>query len=305
VANQVKTIQIVAPAKINLFLDILGRRTDGYHEIKSLILPISLYDRITIEATEREIETVSETAVMFKGIPWPISLGNANDNLTTRAARVLKKETGYAGGARIILEKHVPIAGGLGGGSSDAASVLKGLNTLWHTGISVQELMNLGASLGSDIPAMVHGGVICAEGIGERITPVPKSVGLPVWVLLVNPGFTVSTKDIYSRYIPDLTSISSQSMFDGVLSGLKHGCIESIAENLFNALEKTVFRKYPILEMIKKELEQAGALGVLLSGTGATVFALVRDAEHGQQVQTRLRESLGCPVWTGIFQAID
>jgi len=302
--NQNKRIEIQAPAKVNLFLDILGKRPDKYHDIRSLLVPVALFDKVVIETRGQGIETIVDSKIMFEGIPWPVSMVKDADNLTTRAARLLKETTGYPGGARIVLEKRIPIAGGLGGGSSDAAAVLNGLNTIWNTGLSREELMNLGSSLGSDVPALVHDGVVCMEGTGDRVTPVPMNTGCSLWMVLVNPGFGVSTTDIYSRYTPDLTSVSSQTMFDRVLSGLADGCQQRIAGGLFNVLQKTVFRKYPLLELIKKELEKAGAMGVLLSGTGATVFALVQDADHGRKVEVRLRESVDCPVWTGIVKAI-
>jgi len=152
-----KRLKIKAPAKVNLFLDVLGKRDDGYHEIRSLLLPVSLFDQLILENTPGRIETVTKSQMYLKGIPWPVSMGSLDDNLATRAARLLKETTGIRCGARIILEKHIPIAGGMGGGSSDAAAVLKGLNTLWSTGLSQNELMALGAKLGCDIPALVHG----------------------------------------------------------------------------------------------------------------------------------------------------
>ncbi len=297
-------IEVRAPAKVNLFLDIHGKRADGYHSIRSLLVPVSLSDNVVIKTQKTDIETIMQSSVKLDGIPWPIAMASSEDNLTTRAARLLKATTGYPEGARIYLEKNVPIAGGLGGGSADAAAVLKGLNTVWKTGLSIEALMKLGARLGSDIPAMVHGGVICMEGRGERITPVSRDSGSPLWMVLVNPGFGVSTADIYSRYTSDLTSTVSEDKFNYILSGLGKGCLETIRNGLFNSLQKTVFRKYPLLEVIKNELEQAKALGVLLSGTGSTILGLVRDVDHGLDVEARVRRALGCPVWTSVIKAI-
>ena len=160
-ANTMQRMEILAPAKINLFLDVLGKRPDGYHNIKSIVLPVSVYDRVVLENQTDGIETVAAGDIQFPGIPWAISLCRPDDNLTTRAARLLKEATGHHGGVRITLEKSIPIGAGLGGGSSDAAAVLKGLNALWKTGLSQDRLISLGKRLGCDIPALIHGGSLC------------------------------------------------------------------------------------------------------------------------------------------------
>ena len=290
-------IEVPSFAKINLFLNVRGKRTDGYHEIQSLVLPVSLSDNVIIETCDRDIETFVENEIMLKGIPWPFSLGKPEDNLVTRAALLLKEATGYSGGARLTLEKNIPIAGGLGGGSSNAASVLHGLNRLWKTGLSRDELMDLGARLGSDIPALVHGGMVCMEGRGDQITPVFLNSECSLWMVLINLGLGISTTDVYSRYTQDLTSGIAEAKFKNILSGIKKGCRNTIADGLYNALQKPVFRKYPLLKIIKNKLEQAGAIGVLLSGTGSTIFALVQDADHGRHVETCMHKALGCPIW--------
>ncbi len=300
-----KRLTIKAPAKINLFLDVLGKRTDGYHEIKSLVMPVSLFDRITLEATPALVETVAARSILFSGIPWPFSMGARTNNLTTRAAMLLKKTTGYRGGVRIRLEKHIPIGGGMGGGSSDAAAVLTGLNKLWDTGLAKNELMALGAQLGCDIPALVHGGTIEITGRGELIRTVRRAVSPARWLLLVNPGICISTCDIYSRYKPGLTSKSTRAKFHSILRGLEKGSLDCISAGLFNALQNTVYRKYPLLNIIHNELEKATPKGVLLSGSGATVFALVENRSQGRRLQTRIQSALDCPLWTCIVRAID
>ncbi len=298
-------LEIKAPAKINVYLDVLGKRTDGYHQIKSLLLPISLFDRLILEDIPAGIETIGKIRTHFKGIPWPISMGPLKDNLTTRAAHLLKEITGYRRGARIVLEKQIPIAGGMGGGSSDAAAVLKGLNTLWNTGLSREEIMALGSRLGSDIPALIHGGAIEMNGRGEHIRPIRWTIPPDLWLVLVNPGLGISTGDIYSRYTPDLTPPATQGIFQSILFGLEDGSLDQIAAGLFNALQKTVFQKYPLLEIIHNELEKSNAKGVLLSGTGSTVFALVANRTQGHDLETQIRETLDCPLWTSVVQAIE
>ena len=297
-------LEIQAPAKINLFLDILGKRPDGYHNIKSIVLPVSVYDRVVLENRPAGIETVAERDIQLPGIPWAMAWCPAADNLTTRAARLLKEATGHPGGVRIILKKNIPIGAGLGGGSSDAAAVLSGLNTLWETGLSQDRLMALGTRLGCDIPALIHGGSLCMEGVGEQITPIRRNAQKPLWLLLVYPGFAVSTTDIYARHTASLTSAPPADKFHQVVSGLEQGVPAQVAAGLYNALQPAAFRKYPLLELIKNKLAAAGALGVQLTGSGSTLYALVQDADHGHVLDGRLRKSIECPAWTCVAQAI-
>ncbi len=303
-SRRIQRLAIKAPAKINLFLEVLGKRGDGYHEIKSLVLPVSLFDRISLEITSGVIETAADNPARFPGIPWPVSMGPPEDNLTTQAARLLRKTTGCRLGARIRLKKNIPIGGGLGGGSSDAAAVLQGLNRLWNTGLSRDELMALGARLGCDIPALVHGGALEITGRGEHIRPLRRAAAPRLWLVLVNPGISISTGDIYARYQPGLTSRPSRNKLPSIVRGLEEGSLDRIAAGLFNALRATVYRKYPLLAIIHNELEQAGAKGVLLSGTGATVFALAASRAQGRRLAKRVRAAAGCPLWTCVARAI-
>lgn len=195
-------ITIKAPAKINLFLDVLGKRPDGYHNIKSLLLPISLFDTIRIERRTANISTVISPVCRFRGIPWPFSIGNNDENLITRAAKLLKTCTGCRKGARISMMKRIPIGAGLGGGSADAAAVLTGLNRFWKTGLAREQLMEIGAQIGCDVPALIHGGAICMEERGEIITPITR-FKRDFLMLLVYPGFAISTGNIYHRYDQD------------------------------------------------------------------------------------------------------
>ena len=303
-ANTMQRMEIKAPAKINLFLDVLGKRPDGYHNIKSIVLPVSLYDRIILENRPDGIETVAGHDIQLPGIPWTIAMCRSEDNLATRAARLLKEVTGHPGGVRITLKKSIPIGAGLGGGSSNAATVLKGLNTLWQTGLSQDRLISLGIRLGCDIPALIHGGSLCMEGVGEQLTPLRRNTHKRLWMLLVYPGLAISTTDIYARYKSGLTSTPPADKFQQIVSGLEKGIPALVAAGLFNALQATVFQKYPLLELIKNKLAAAGALGVQLTGSGSTLYALVRDADHGHALAGYLRKSSECPAWTCVAQAI-
>lgn len=292
-----------APAKINLYLEVLGRRENGYHDIRSVVVPVSLYDVVKLEKTDGPIETTVETStIVTREAMW---LTKPEENLTTKAAVLLKQVTGYAGGARIHLEKSIPVGSGLGGGSSDAAAVLTGLNRLWQTGISKEKLMRIGSQLGSDVPAMVHGGAVCVEGLGEKITPVPVAQDKKEsewWVVILNPGFAVSTRDIYSRYVPSLTS--GQIPFSSMVSALREGNMALVGSGLFNGLQKTVFMKYPLIEIIAETIEKAGAIGVSLTGSGASVFGLARDDGHARRIGEHARKTLGFPVWSRVVRTL-
>jgi len=248
-------ITIKTPAKINLFLDVLGKRQDGYHNIKSLLLPISLFDTIRIENRARNISAVVSPVCRFMGIPWGFSMGSKDDNLIIRAANFFKTYTACRKGAAIFLTKRIPIGAGLGGGSSDAAAVLIGLNRLWKTGLSREQLMEIGVRIGCDVPALIHGGAIRMEGRGETISPINDLVKCDFLMLLVYPGCAISTRDIYQRYDrhfeQSLLRGSADLKFNLIMAGLKRGSTRLIGKGLFNALQETVFRKYPLLEIIK------------------------------------------------------
>ena len=295
-----------APAKINLYLEVLGRRDNGYHDIRTVMAPISLYDTVTLKPIPHGVETVWEN-----GREDDHSLVRSEDNLTTKAAHLMKDLTGHPGGMRIHLKKHIPVGGGLGGGSADAAAVLIGLNRLWNAGVAVETLMEIGFRLGCDVPAMVHGGVVCSEGLGEKVAPVvfdsrggvgDHGAGGSWRVVLVNPGFSVATGDIYSRCRTSLTSedVPIRSM----VSALGEGDLDAVSGSLFNGLQRMVFAKYPLIEMIADGLVAAGARGVLLSGSGATVFGLAREEQHAREMAERLPEALGFSVWSEIASIV-
>jgi 4-diphosphocytidyl-2-C-methyl-D-erythritol kinase len=299
----------LAPSKVNLFLQVLGKRTDGYHDIRSILAPVSLFDEIRIETTQSPgIETIiDESGIRLNGIPWPAQMPRSEDNLATRAAALLKKAAGYPGGARIRIKKNIPVAGGLGGGSSDAAAALNALNSAWRTNLPREELMEIGGRLGCDIPAMIHGGTVLMEGRGERVSRIKDGSAEKLdWrILLVNPGVGISTADIYSRYKTDLTCAAPADKFQLVESGLLKGQPEKIAEGMFNSLEEIVYRKYPLLKIMNEKIAEAGALGVLLSGSGATLLALVRDERQGAELESRIRKVISCPVWTCLVGIIS
>lgn len=303
-----KAIQIKASAKINLFLDVLGKRQDGYHNIKSLLMPISLYDTIKLESRPHHLSAVINPMCRFKGIRWPFSMGNTDENLIMKAARQFRACTGCRKGVLISMIKRIPIGAGLGGGSADAAAVLKGLNRLWKTGLSITQLTEIGARIGCDVPALIRGGAIYVEGRGEDITPVDQPLRRELWILLIYPGFSISTADIYRRYNHQ-PKRSFPPSFPGrqiqyIVSGLKRGSTELIGKGLFNALQQTVFQKYPLLEMIKKCLEQTGVKHVLLTGSGSTVFVLLKNRNEGENIAKLVHQQIETPLWTQVVHTI-
>ena len=303
-------IKIKAFAKINLFLDVLNKRPDGYHNIRSLLTAVSLSDDISIASRPKEISTSITPACRFPGVPWDFSMGANDKNLITRAARLLKKHTGCRKGAAISLTKRIPIGAGLGGGSADAAAVLTGLNRLWKTGLSREQLREISAQIGCDVPALIHGGAMRMEGRGEIITPIAQAAENGLWLLLVYPGFAISTTDIYRRLdrrrrtSPRPPKAAIDRKFRLVLSGLEKGCQEDIGQGLFNAFQEAVFEKFPILEMIKNNLEKLGCKHVVLTGSGSTLFVPVKNRKEGLEAAGRLGRRFGSPLWTRVVHTI-
>lgn len=258
-------MKIVLPsfAKINWTLDILGRRPDGYHELRTLLQTVSVHDELTFETTGRGIEIVCD----HPEVPCDES------NLAHRAARLLADFTGARGGVRITIDKRMPVAAGIGGGSSNAAVTLIALQKLWGLKLATRDLFSLGAKLGADVPFFFMGGTCLGAGRGDEIYPLAdiREENL----LLVNAGIAVPTREVYALLPPELTNpdpadkmpLSSEAAY--AASTTPGGQI-----TLHNDLEKTVFARHPLLVEVKQRLEKAGAGGVLMSGSGSTVFAV-------------------------------
>ncbi|MBM4144104.1 MAG: 4-(cytidine 5'-diphospho)-2-C-methyl-D-erythritol kinase [Lentisphaerae bacterium] len=295
-------LKLRTPAKINLFLEVLGRRATGYHDIVSVMTPVSLYDEIKLEAADEGIAT---RTVFGNGEHVdPRGLLDTAHNLADRAAAALKARTGHAGGVRIALTKNIPVGGGLGGGSADAAAVLIGLNELWGAGLAPETLMEIGAGLGCDVPGLVRGGPVLVEGLGERVRPLPvdKPGRNGWWVVIANPGFPVATRDIYSRCCPPLTSRRSSA--NSIASALREGDLERVADGVYNGLQDTVFRKYPLIQMLAEKLTACGACAALLSGSGASVFGLARDEGHALEIRQATAAWLPETAWTAVARTL-
>ena len=257
-----------AYAKINLGLDIVGKRSDGYHLLRMVMQTLELHDTVTIRKMEPEhgIKTVTD-------VSW---VKDDKDNLAYRAALLLKEKYGLEEGMEIRIEKKIPAAAGLAGGSSDAAAVLRGVNRLFSLGLDKDELKKLGVSLGADVPYCIEGGTKLSEGIGELLTPVKSKIkGCPV--LLIKPERGISTKEAYGEYDRNQSEIHPDT--EAIVSAIEEGNLPRLGRLLRNVLEKTALKKLPEIGEIKDFLLYKRLRGVLMSGSGPTVFAFDEDRE--------------------------
>lgn len=267
-----------APAKINLFLEVLGRRPDGYHEIETVMLAVSLADRVEFWRRPGAATTLSVSGPEAAGVPADGS------NLAARAAELLRAEGGArAAGLHLHVEKHVPAGGGLGGGSSDAAAVLRGLNRLWGLGARREDLAAAAARLGSDVAFFLHGGLAVCRGRGERVEPVElpaaAAAGAPEIVLFVPPVRT-STRRVYAEAETGLTN--PRRACNSLLRALRREDWSVAGQELFNRLEEPVYRARPELAAARERMAQELSLGVLLSGSGSCIYGLAAPGDTGR-----------------------
>ena len=272
------TLTLKALAKINLGLDVLGRRDNGYHDVRMVMQTIYLYDNVTLTRIE-EPRIQVETNLSY----LPVD----ENNIAYKAAKLLIDEFGIQEGVHIKLEKRIPVAAGMAGGSSNAAAVLVGMNRMFDLGLSQSELMERGVSLGADVPYCVMRGTALAEGIGEELSslpPMPKC-----YILVAKPAISVSTKWVYETL--DAKEIVEHPDIDGILQGLKEQDLSKIASSMGNVLESVTIERYPIIETIKDAMKEAGALNAMMSGSGPTVFGLFEDENTAQAAYEAMKES--------------
>ena len=262
----------LAYAKINLTLEVLGRRDDGYHEVATVLQTVSLYDRLTF-SPDSEIRV--ECSVPALSNP---------DNLAWRAAVALKKATGYAGGARITIEKGIPEAMGLGGGSSDAAATLVALNRLWGLGLTATDLEDVGRDLGADVPFLVGGGTAMGTGRGDylkRLRPLLRQ-----WLVMVCPLANIEEKTRRMYALLDREFYTSGQVTRALVEAMDQGCFSW--QMLYNAFEAVAFDVLPGLDGVMRDVEASGACHVSLSGSGPALYTLVADKEEGRRIRDGL-----------------
>lgn len=270
-------LELKALAKINLGLDVLGRRENGYHDVRMVMQTIYLYDDVILKK-RKEPGIKVDTNLFF----LPVN----EHNIAYQAADLLIKEFGITDGVEIRLTKHIPVAAGMAGGSSNAAAVLFGMNRMFELGLSEQELMDRGVKLGADVPYCIMRGTVLAEGIGEKLTPlspVPKC-----YVLVAKPSVSVSTRTVYEKL--DSKEIIDHPDIDGLLTGLENGDLMQVAASMGNVLEQVTISDYPVIEEIKDAMKEAGALNAMMSGSGPTVFGLFRERSRAKKALALIRK---------------
>lgn len=269
-------MELKALGKVNLGLDILGRKENGYHEVRMVMQTVYLYDRVILERS-RMPGIMVETNLRF----LPVN----ENNIAYRAAALMKKEFGIDEGIKIILDKHIPVAAGMAGGSANAAAVLFGMNRMYGLGLSEEELKKRGVNLGADVPYCIMRGTVLAEGIGEKLTPLPS---IPkCYVLIAKPPLSASTEIVYEKY--DALSQVEHPDIDGIIQGLEIGDIGRVASGMGNVLEQVMLKEYPVIAQIKKAMLDLGALGALMSGSGPTVFGLFESRSQARMAARKIK----------------
>ena len=274
------TLRVRAHAKINLYLNVLGKRDDGYHELETIFHSIALHDDVIIRLSDAKKITVR---CAHPGVP------NDARNLAYRAARCLSGAVGGIGGVAIDIYKRIPVAAGLAGGSANAAAVLHGINQLFGCGFTQTELMQMGTGLGADVPFCLQGGAAFGRGIGEVLTPLPALSDTPI--LLLNPGIAVATANIFKKLHFFLTNGEKCSII--IETFVKRGELVGIGANLYNRLEMPAFIAHPEIAALKSQLStQADCHGALMTGSGATVFGLMQDIAAAERSASRFQNNV-------------
>lgn len=271
-------ISLKALAKINLGLDVVRRREDGYHEVRMIMQTIQLYDRLDIKRTQ-EPGIQIQTNLSF----LPVN----ENNLIYKAAKLLMDEFSITDGVSVKLDKRIPVAAGMAGGSTDAAAMLIGVNRLFSLGLTKRELMERGLQIGADVPYCIMRGTALAEGIGEALSPLPPMIKCPV--LIAKPSISVSTKFVYQNLKLDDTTIHPD--IDRLIDDIKAKSLHDIAAHMGNVLETVTIPNYPVIDEIKKHMLSNGAVGAMMSGSGPTVFGLFDDEDTAKKAYKAMRSS--------------
>lgn len=284
------TLEKHSPCKVNLLLNILGRRTDGFHELESVMHPVSICDRLSFERRGQSLELTCNDSNLPVG----------PENLVHRAASTFLQAARIQAGVKIHLEKRIPIAAGLGGGSSNAATTLLGLNQLFDAHLTAEKLHGLAAALGSDVPFFLQANPALATGRGENIQPLGFFPGLRemAW-LLIHPGFGVSTAWAYQNLARFPAALNGQpGRAQKLVAMLQTGEVSTAAVEFYNSLEAPVHEKYPLLALFQEFLRSHGATATLMSGSGSTTFALLPSVPAAETLAESFKTRFGATCWT-------
>ena len=274
------TIRLKALAKINIGLDVLRRREDGYHDVKMIMQTVGIYDQICLNR-EKTPGIRVKTNLFY--------LPDNENNLVYKAAKLLMDEFSIEDGVSIDLNKYIPVAAGMAGGSSDAASVLYGMNKMFSLGLSQDELMRRGVKIGADVPYCIMRGTALAEGIGEILMPLPPMPAC--FVLVAKPGISVSTKFVYENLHANDLRPEQHPDIDAAIAGIRAGDLKATAQAMGNVLELVTAREYPVIEEIKNFMKKRGALNAMMSGSGPTVFGLFENKTMARNAFYQLRRT--------------
>ena len=273
-------IRLKALAKINLGLDVIRRKEDGYHEVKMIMQTINLHDQVHIRKIEEDTIRI-RTNLYY--------LPNNENNIAYKAAKLLKDEFQLPGGISIHIKKSIPVAAGMAGGSTDAAAVLFGINKMYGLKLSQQELMDRGVKLGADVPYCIMRGTALAEGIGEKLTKLPA---MPkCHILIAKPPINVSTKFVYENLHANDMKPEDHPPVDTQLEALEEGNLEKLVANMGNVLERVTIPEHPVINEIKQMMLECGALGSMMSGSGPTVFGIFTDYTKAKEAYQKIRQS--------------
>ncbi|WP_332238351.1 4-(cytidine 5'-diphospho)-2-C-methyl-D-erythritol kinase [Sporolactobacillus sp. KGMB 08714] len=261
-----------APAKINLSLDVLGRREDGYHEVRMVMATIDLADRV-------ECESLAEDEIIIRAsAPY---VPEDDRNFAYQAAKLIKEKYSIRAGVRVSIDKRIPVAAGLAGGSSDAAATIRALNRLWKIGMTYESMLDIAGKVGSDVAFCIKGGTALATGRGEKISPLPPLP--PCWIILVKPDVSVSTAQIYREW-DDQPAPALHPDVDAMIAAIARGDFLAICRLLGNTLEAVTMNKVAEIARIKAHMNRIGAEGILMSGSGPTVFGLTQRESKMQRL---------------------
>ncbi|MCX7749842.1 MAG: 4-(cytidine 5'-diphospho)-2-C-methyl-D-erythritol kinase [Clostridia bacterium] len=271
----INTVELKAHAKINLSIDVLRKRPDGYHDVRMIMQTVELHDKVIIEEIDNGIDVVCES----RWIP------SGSGNIAYKAANLLINEYKISRGVRIKIDKKIPVSAGLAGGSSDAAAVIKGMDKLFSLNLPEQELLRLGKQIGADVPYCIKGGTMLAEGIGEILTELSPLARTDI--VLIKPRIGVSTPWVYKNL--NLDEIKERPDIDLIIEDIKENRVGNIARNMKNVLETVTIPKYTVIHDIKNQLVELGAVGSLMSGSGPSVFGIFESKEAAKKAFEKIK----------------